>query len=125
MDGTPLNHALQKEPLSLGIQPAALPLRLLGRTYKCSWAMLGNPRGQKASSPGVLPTGRQAEAPPGSALCGAGEVAAARARLHNEMLRGNGNLLAGVADDLVRFALGHDANSVVRADEDYLEAALG
>ncbi len=60
----------------------------------------------------------------GSALCGASE-AGARGRLHNEMLRGNGSLLAGVADDLVRFAFGHDANSVVRADEDHLEAAVG
>ncbi len=45
--------------------------------------------------------------------------------LDNAMLGGNGNLLAGVADDLVRFALGHDTNSVVRADEDHLEAAVG
>ena len=67
---------LRKKPLSLGRQPATPPLRLLGHTYKCSWAKLGNPRGPSAPSPGVSRKGKQAEAPPGSALSGDAEEAA-------------------------------------------------
>ena len=44
--------------------------------------------------------------------------------LENEILRRDDQLLAGVVHNLVRFAFGHDANSVVLADEDNLKAAF-